>query len=186
LTPVITRKGNTFITNSRDLADYFGKLHKNVLQSIDDLIGQAPEASLTFQLCPFQAVTGGKTYRAFDMTRDGFTLLVMGFNGAKALQFKLAYMAQFNAMEATLKAQAPAALPTNFVEALRLAADAEERRMEVEAKLIEAQPKIDIANSRDVADYFGKLHFIILRSIDELIDQAPEASYSFVLCPHHP
>ena len=33
------------------------------------------------------------------MNRDGFTLLAMGFTGAKALQFKLAYIAEFNRME---------------------------------------------------------------------------------------
>jgi hypothetical protein len=37
------------------------------------------------------------------MTRDGFSLLAMGFTGKKALQFKLAYIKQFNAMEAELR-----------------------------------------------------------------------------------
>ncbi|MFG1466536.1 Rha family transcriptional regulator [Xanthobacter sp. DSM 24535] len=45
------------------------------------------------------------------MDRDGFTLLAMGFTGAKALQFKLAYIAEFNAMEAELK---PFALMTRL------------------------------------------------------------------------
>jgi len=37
------------------------------------------------------------------MNRDGFTLLVMGYTGEKALKFKLAYIKQFNAMEELLK-----------------------------------------------------------------------------------
>ena len=41
--------------------------------------------------------------RGFELTRDGFMLLAMGFTGAKALQFKLAYIAKFNAMEAELR-----------------------------------------------------------------------------------
>ena len=39
------------------------------------------------------------------MDRDGFTLLAMGFSGKKALQFKLRYIEQFNAMEAELHQQ---------------------------------------------------------------------------------
>jgi phage regulator Rha-like protein len=39
------------------------------------------------------------------MTRDGFTLLAMGFKGKKALGWKLKYIEGFNAMEATLRAQ---------------------------------------------------------------------------------
>ena len=41
------------------------------------------------------------------MTRDGFTLLAMGFTGAKALEFKRKYIEQFNAMEAMLRAAGP-------------------------------------------------------------------------------
>lgn len=37
------------------------------------------------------------------MTRDGFTLLAMGYTGEKAMQFKLAYIKQFNAMEKALQ-----------------------------------------------------------------------------------
>jgi len=44
--------------------------------------------------------------RTFDMTRDGFTLLAMGFTGAKALKFKIRYIKAFNAMEAALKESA--------------------------------------------------------------------------------
>ena len=44
----------------------------------------------------------GRTVRAYDMTRDGFTLLTMGFHGRNALAFKLAYISRFNAMEEEL------------------------------------------------------------------------------------
>lgn len=59
---------------------------------------------------------------AEDMTKDGFTLLVMGYTGAKAMEFKLAYIKRFNEMEAELRNQVPQ-VPTNFAEALQLAAD---------------------------------------------------------------
>lgn len=41
----------------------------------------------------------GETRGSYDMTKDGFTLLVMGYTGAKALQFKFACIAKFNEME---------------------------------------------------------------------------------------
>ncbi|MPM83829.1 hypothetical protein SDC9_130898 [bioreactor metagenome] len=50
-----------------------------------------------------EAGNGAKgCYPAYRMTRDGFTLLAMGFTGKKALQFKLAYIDAFNRMEAKL------------------------------------------------------------------------------------
>lgn len=44
----------------------------------------------------------GRLLRCFDMTKDGFTLLAMGFTGAKALEFKLKYIAAFNSLEQRL------------------------------------------------------------------------------------
>jgi Rha family phage regulatory protein len=64
------------ITSSRDVAEFFGKRHADVLRSIDGLI----EESLTqrsFALSSFLDESG-KECRCFDMDRDGFTLLAMG------------------------------------------------------------------------------------------------------------
>jgi len=88
---VTIRNGKVF-ANSRDVADFFGKLHKDVLRAIDRL-----ECSTTFYERNFAPVTyefingrGGKQQgRAFDMTKDGFAFLVMGFTGKRALEFKL-------------------------------------------------------------------------------------------------
>jgi hypothetical protein len=45
---------------------------------------------------------GTRTETAYRLTKDGFTLLAMGFTGEEALRFKLAYIEAFNLMEATL------------------------------------------------------------------------------------
>jgi Rha family phage regulatory protein len=45
----------------------------------------------------------GKPRPYYMLTKDGFTSLAMGFVGTKVLQFKLAYIAQFNAMEESLR-----------------------------------------------------------------------------------
>ncbi|HAE52017.1 MAG TPA: hypothetical protein DCG30_02025, partial [Ruminococcus sp.] len=47
----------------------------------------------------------GKNYKSYEVTRDGFMLLSMGFTGEKALALKIAYILQFNAMEKELRKQ---------------------------------------------------------------------------------
>jgi Rha family phage regulatory protein len=159
------------------VARYFGKQHFNLLRDIETLISQDTAITFNFEAIEIETKVGFgiRRDRAYNMTRDGFTLLAMGFTGAKALQFKFRYIAQFNAMEAELKAQAQAqaeetpqgdargrayrvqtpAIPTSFVEALRLAADEAERRIEVEARaeaaeavLTKAKPRLEIAKRR--------------------------------------
>lgn len=56
------------------------------------------------------------------MTKDGFTFLVMGYTGSKALQFKLDFIEAFNQMEQALKDQMYR-LPQTYSEALRELAD---------------------------------------------------------------
>lgn len=104
-TPIITIKNNAAITNSRHVAEYFGKTHAHVLRDIDALILSEPSIASNFGLDEIEAKVGFGTrkVRAFNMTRDGFTLLAMGFTGKKALGFKLQYIQQFNVMEEMLK-----------------------------------------------------------------------------------
>jgi hypothetical protein len=61
---------------------------------------------------------GVRSYRAFEMTRDGFTLLAMGFTGKSALQFKTAYIAQFNATIANKPACGSEIGPTSATSAM--------------------------------------------------------------------
>lgn len=92
------------VTSSLQVAETFGKEHKNVIQSIENLVAEKSAAKF------FAAGTyenRGKQYPMYYMTRDGFSLLAMGFTGKKAMSFKLQYIEAFNAMEATLK-QVPA------------------------------------------------------------------------------
>lgn len=88
------------VTSSLQVAETFGKEHKNVIQSIENLVAEKSAAKF------FAAGTyenRGKQYPMYYMTRDGFSLLAMGFTGKKAMSFKLQYIEAFNAMEATLK-----------------------------------------------------------------------------------
>ena len=92
-------------TTSRAIAEHFGKRHRNVLQSIDNLDCSPEFRRLNFQQTPYIDSENGQTYRQFELTRDGFVFLVVGFTGPKAARWKEAYIAAFNAMEARLRSQ---------------------------------------------------------------------------------
>lgn len=87
---------------SIDVAETFEKEHRRVLQDIREL-----KCSEKFGLHNFVQSSyinsQNKKQPMYVMTRDGFTLLVMGYTGEKAMQFKEAYINQFNAMEKSLK-----------------------------------------------------------------------------------
>lgn len=114
------------------MAEKFNKLHKDVLESIREII-TAENSALTqmFFKTTYQAGTG-KQYPQYLMNRDGFSLLAMGFTGKKALAWKFKFIKAFNDMEAALKLDAPLSvdqivdtfnLPTTLKDAyLRLAA----------------------------------------------------------------
>ena len=87
--------------SSLDVAETFGKAHDKVLRDIREL-----RCSAEFRLSNFGESSylnaQNKKQPMYIMTRDGFTLLVMGYTGDLAMRFKEAYIKQFNAMEAAL------------------------------------------------------------------------------------
>lgn len=89
---------------SLDVAETFGKEHYHVLEDIRSIQGSisSPEFAGLFLGTDYTA-SNGKKNPMYVMNRDGFTLLVMGYTGEKAMQFKLSYIKQFNAMEAALQ-----------------------------------------------------------------------------------
>ena len=94
------------LTNSLLVAEKFGKTHDNVLKAIRNIVGggvvKNDETPMFVESTYFNQ-QNGQDYPLFVMNRDGFTLLAMGFTGKKALQFKLDYIAAFNAMENELR-----------------------------------------------------------------------------------
>lgn len=119
---VFVREGETF-ANSRDVSAYFGKNHRDVMRAIDALIEQEQDLGVrNFAQGVYRLPeTGPQEHRCFDMDRDGFTLLAMGFTGSKALKWKMAYIEAFNAMEAECRriAQSGPAIDLNDPAQLR-------------------------------------------------------------------
>lgn len=99
-------------TNSRNVAEVTGKEHRHVLRDIDALLDSRPDLGNLY----FQEVTAfdrlaNRDVRSFEMTRDGMVLLIMGYTGERALEFKLAYIERFNAMEEELRRLSPTSQP---------------------------------------------------------------------------
>lgn len=103
---VFRGENDQVLTSSLLVAEKFGKEHKHVLDSIRKLTGGCAEISADpmFKETTYINNQNGQSYPVFLMNRDGFSLLVMGFNGKKAMQFKLEYIKAFNQMEAMIKA----------------------------------------------------------------------------------
>lgn len=94
---MVELQGLAPITDSRRVAEHFGKRHGVVLRAFDKL-----ECGDEFSQRNFVSATEldaqGKPRRIVRMTKDGFMLLAMGFTGAKALTMKVAFINAFNAM----------------------------------------------------------------------------------------
>ena len=106
------------VATSLQIAEVFGKQHKNVIQSIESLDLPQDFGRLNFQPTEREWKNNlGKIVKdkAYNITRDGFTLLAMGFTGKEAMKFKIAYIERFNAMEEALRSgkapEPPPALP---------------------------------------------------------------------------
>lgn len=136
---------NQVLTNSLLVAEKFGKSHKNVIQVIKELITSAEKSANLFVESEYPD-TYGRMQPMYVMNRDGFTLLVMGFTGDKALQFKLDYIEAFNKMEEVIK-NGGFQIPATFRDALLLAAKQQEQ-IDEQQKLLSIQaPKVLFADA---------------------------------------
>ncbi|MGL4523616.1 MAG: phage antirepressor KilAC domain-containing protein [Bacilli bacterium] len=140
---------NVVTTSSRVVAEYFGKRHKHVLDAISTKIDSA-ENPAQLETMFFESTykdASGKSNREVIMNRDGFSLLAMGFTGAKALEFQLKFIAEFNRMEEQIRSTV---FPTTYIAALEafLESEKQKEQLRVEAEqlavaLVEAKPKVE-------------------------------------------
>lgn len=100
---VIKKIDGELVVTSRQVAEDFEKEHKNVLQTINNLV--AENSAVKNMIIESTYENRGKYYPEYLLTRDGFSLLVMGFTGSRALQWKLKYIEAFNKMEQAIKRQ---------------------------------------------------------------------------------
>ncbi|EAK3948716.1 hypothetical protein CJZ06_05625 [Campylobacter coli] len=94
-------KENKVFINSLDLAKVFNKNHKDVLETTKN----QPQNDFTesnFILSTYKDKKG-ELRPCYNLTRDGFSLLVMGFTGEKAYKWKVEFIKAFNEMEKRLR-----------------------------------------------------------------------------------
>lgn len=102
----IQNKDGVAVVSSRVVAYDFDKRHDHVLRDINNIIesNTTQNWGLLFIESQYKA-SNGKMNKEYLLTRDGFSLLVMGFTGKEALQWKLQYIEAFNKMEEQIKQQ---------------------------------------------------------------------------------
>lgn len=102
---LFVNKNNDVLVNSRYIAKIFNKEHKDVLRAIDKIIkstGISEEfTKRNFTLSAYKS-KDGRMLREYNLTRDGFVMVTMGFTGEKAMRFKEWYITRFNEMEQQL------------------------------------------------------------------------------------
>lgn len=134
------------VTSSLLVAEKLGKEHKHVLDSIRKLIEWGAEISADpmFEETTYVNEQNGQVYPMFLMNRDGFSLLVMGFNGKKAMQFKLDYINEFNKMEKMIR---DSIKPKSQLEILQMSinqlVEQEHRLSSVERDVAETKKEIE-------------------------------------------
>ena len=104
---ILSTQNGEPVASSRQIAESFGKEHKHVLRDIENLIGGESKIGLSSMFFKSEYISAqNKKLPEYLMNRDGFSLLVMGFTGKAALEWKLKYIQAFNEMEKQL-AQRP-------------------------------------------------------------------------------
>ena len=167
---VARTENNSMYTTSKDIAEKFGKRHDHVLRDIKKLATQNGGAKSLFHETTYE--NRGKQYPMYLVTRDGFTLLAMGFTGADALEWKMKYISAFNRMSEIirnelnqLKKQMPQRGTKEFLSLALL--DAQQIIEEQERKLIDAQSAIAFHHAVAVTE-----DTILIREFAKLLTQA--------------
>ena len=103
MTNIVTTNNGKVVANSKDIADKFGKTHRHVLRDIKNLIENLDDdfRESNFGLSSYKSLQN-KELPCYELSRDAFSLLAMGFTGKPALQWKIKYIQAFNMMEKEL------------------------------------------------------------------------------------
>ncbi len=134
-------KDGKILASSREVAEKFGKEHDKVCRDIKRLLKSQPTKLAVEFIESEYSSDRGRMYTEFLMTRNGFSLLCMGFTGSKALDWKIKYIDAFNRMEQELKN--PYKLPTTYKEALIQLLEKVEENEKLTIENAEMKPKAE-------------------------------------------
>lgn len=137
---ILSTQNGEPVASSRQIADNFEKRHDHVMRDIDTIKKDVPNLGEMF----FETETPdtyGRPQRTYLMNRDGFSLLVMGFTGKAALEWKLKYITAFNEMEKKLKESSPDY--SELSPTLRYLIEMEQRQHQQEQALAQTNQRVD-------------------------------------------
>lgn len=102
---LVVMKNKQAVTTSLNVAESFGKNHRDVLEAINNKIDSAENSAQYEKMFAEGSYKdrSGKSNKMYFMNRDGFTFIAFGFTGKRADEFKLKYIEAFNKMEATIR-----------------------------------------------------------------------------------
>jgi Rha family phage regulatory protein len=106
---VVSNKKGIY-AESQVIANVFEKNHQHILRDIRELEKVCSKEFWQSNFGQSEYTVRGKKYPCYKLTKDGFTMLAMGFTGEKAIRFKEMYIAKFNEMERLLTSMALARL----------------------------------------------------------------------------
>lgn len=135
-------ENNQIVTDSRSVAEHFGKRHDNVMVTIGGLL-KNKETQQMFCKTTYVNEQNNQTYPMYLMNRDGFSLLVMGFTGKAALEWKLKYIEAFNEIEKQLANKNTLIIPKDYPSALRALADEYEAKQKLLTENKVMKPKAE-------------------------------------------
>lgn len=136
---LIKLQNDQLVVSSRQISDNFEKEHRHILRSVDSFKIDVPNFGQMF--CEDEeADSYGRPQRVYLMNRDGFSLLVMGFTGKRALEWKLKYIDAFNRMETSLKNPIHSYMITDPIERAKAWIKEQEEKTALTEKVQELAP----------------------------------------------
>lgn len=136
------------VVSSRRIAEDFEKRHDHILRDIESIKGNLTPQNWGMLFIESEYKNErGRDYPEYLLTRDGFSILVMGFTGQKALDWKLKYIEAFNKMEKMLIEKAPSYQIADPIERAKAWIQEQEEKKALEGHIEELKPKALFADS---------------------------------------
>lgn len=162
---IINKKGQLTVT-SKEVAINFEKRHDHVIRDIENLVadmGSPQNWGHLFIESEYQHPQNKQWYKEYEITRDGFSLLVMGFTGKKALEWKLKYIEAFNRMEQQIKNNMP-----KISKELQAIFMIDERTVQLDSRVqkLENLMTIDYSQQRELNSLAGSVVIKVLGGKD--------------------
>jgi Rha family phage regulatory protein len=138
---VFTNNSGKEVTTSLIVSAVFGKDHDKVIRDIQSLHCSKEFNTANFGVISYQD-SMNRVRQAYELTKDGFSFLVMGYTGDKAGEFKEKFIAAFNKMESMLKSDD--FILDRAIQILKNRLELQQRQLELANQTIEKQaPKVE-------------------------------------------